>query len=244
MKTLVKKTLKNINIGDYALVVLGTAITSSTFGLIILPLNFASAGVTGLSRLVSLVIDAPLYQIVLALNIFLFVLGTAFFGKAFAGKTFLAAFLFPYMLKFFQTFAFLNADFRYPVPMAIVAGVLLGIGAGMIIRGHASSGGLDVIALILHKYLPISVGLLVNIIDVAVMAGQAVNLPVLNTVCGIIVSILCAPVMNFVIGYTRREKVVANRPAANSSVANTSSASTSISNTSGNTAMKKAPANA
>ena len=47
----------------------------------------------------------------------------------------------------------------------IYAGVLVGIGLGLVFRVNSSTGGMDILALILHKYLKIPEGTSVMIVD-------------------------------------------------------------------------------
>jgi len=69
------------------LVALGSCLTASAFGLIILPLEFAAGGVTGFSVLLGKIIPLPVSAIVLVVNLTLFVLGWFLVGKGFVLKT-------------------------------------------------------------------------------------------------------------------------------------------------------------
>lgn len=186
---------------DYVKTLIGSIITAAAFGLFILPLNYATGGVTGFSKLINVILGMQLYQVVMAANVALFLLGSISLGKAFASKTVIAALSFPCALKVFQSIHLFGESFRYPIPMAIVAGVVLGCGGGLIIRSHGSGCGMDVIALVINKYKTISIGIAVNAFDILIMLIQAAELPLVNTISGVIVSLVCAPVMNFIISY-------------------------------------------
>lgn len=50
----------------------------------------------------------------------------------------------------------------------VIAGVIYGIGIGMIFKAGATSGGSDIISMIIHKYTNISLGTLVIIVDTTI----------------------------------------------------------------------------
>ena len=81
---------------------------------------------------------------------------------------------------------------------AIIGGVLMGFGLGLIIRAGASSGGSDVIPIILNRKLGIPVAPLIYIADFTIMILQ---LPLqIQTMCiGIIVAMLCTITLNKVV---------------------------------------------
>lgn len=60
----------------------------------------------------------------------------------------------------------------------IMGGILIGAGVGLVLRAGASSGGMDIPSLLMNKYLriPLSVG--VYIVDVIILALQALQTPV------------------------------------------------------------------
>ena len=55
----------------------------------------------------------------------------------------------------------------------IYGGVLLGIGVGLIVRVGASTGGTDILALVLNRWLHVSVAVLLYIVDFLVLSFQA-----------------------------------------------------------------------
>ena len=57
---------------------------------------------------------------------------------------------------------------------SLLAGVLIGIAIGMVMRVGASTGGTDVLNLVLHKWLHLPVSVFVYLTDIIILAGQAV----------------------------------------------------------------------
>ena len=116
---------------SYTLVILGSCLTASAFGLIVLPTGFAAGGVTGLSVLLQKIIPLPVSTMVLIINISLFLLGLIFVGKEFVFKTFLTSLIFPLVLEITQhihVFSELAAD---SFVSSLLAGGILGLGCGL-----------------------------------------------------------------------------------------------------------------
>ena len=176
---------------------IGTALTALSFGAFILPLGYAAGGVTGFSKTLCGLIPLPLSLMVLIINMTLLLLGYIILGKGFVMKTITVSVLFPVMLDLFSAYP-IGAHFSHSFVSLVCAGLLLGTGAGLIIRSGASSGGFDILALILNSRLGISVALVLNLSDAAVILMQAVNHSVTSTLCGILVITISAAVVGFI----------------------------------------------
>jgi uncharacterized membrane-anchored protein YitT (DUF2179 family) len=109
------------------------------------------------------------------LNMVLFLLGLIFLGKRFALNSLLSTILYPLftvILSRFDPAPFKTVD---PILSAIYSGLLIGVGLGLVFRQSASTGGMDIPALILHKYARIPQGTSVMIVDsLTILCGLAV----------------------------------------------------------------------
>lgn len=102
------------------------------------------------------------------LTIGLFILGAFLLGKQFAMKSVISTIVYPVFVTGLSQVAtmFPKDTFVMPAYVAtIYAGVLVGIGLGLVFRVNSSTGGMDILALILHKYLKIPEGTSVMIVD-------------------------------------------------------------------------------
>ena len=125
--------------------------TAAAFGLFILPQNFVAGGVTGLSVILQHGIPLPLSWIVFGINILLFVIGWIFAGKEFILKTLIMTFLFPVLLDVFSQIDLFLPLAKDPFLSSLLSGCLLGIGSGIILRANGSSGGFDILGVVLNK---------------------------------------------------------------------------------------------
>ena len=82
---------------------------------------------------------------------------------------------------------------------SVAAGALLGVGAGLILRSGASSGGFDVFAVILNKKFDVPVATVLNLCDAAVIVMQALGQPLVQTLYGLLVIFISAAIVNRVI---------------------------------------------
>lgn len=112
----------------------------------------------------------------LALDIPLTIIGTKILGPKFGMKTvvgFVAVSQFIMLLSYFQGDAPLVAD--DPLLSAIFGAVLIGVGVGIMFRSKATSGGSDILAMILGKYTHLPLGqLLIYVDSVIVLIGLVV----------------------------------------------------------------------
>lgn len=192
-------------LASYIWIILGGAMTAAAFGLFVLPQEFVAGGVTGLSVILNSVIRLPLSWIVLSINILLFALGWIFAGKEFIFKTLIMTFLFPVLLEFFSQIHLFQELAKDPFLSSLIAGCLLGIGSGMILRANGSSGGFDILGVVLNKKFGVPISVVMYVCDCTVILFQAVSKPILQTVYGIVVILCCSIMINKVITFGKSE---------------------------------------
>lgn len=99
-------------------------------------------------------------------------IGLFFLGKKSAFSTLISSFTFPFLLEFFNTKAFFHGYCDDILLASILGGCLIGIGTGLMIRSGASSGGLDIIAIVLNKKFGIPVFIVLNTGDFIILCLQ------------------------------------------------------------------------
>ena len=187
------------NLKSYLLVITGSCLTASAFGLIVLPNQFAAGGVTGFSVLLQNIIPLPVSVLVLAVNLSLFLLGWIFVGKDFVFKTLLTSIIFPFVLEITQQFDIFHELAADSLVSSILAGAILGLGCGFILLGNGSGGGFDILGVILNKKFGISVSIVMYICDFIIILTQTVANGMLKTVYGIIVILVSTMIIDKVL---------------------------------------------
>lgn len=190
---------------SYGMILAGGTLTAMAFGLIILPQQFAAGGVTGLAVLLCRIIPLPVSAVVLFFNITLFSLGWLLVGREFALKTLAMSILFPVLLDFFQGLSILSDLSADPLFSSVLAGGMVGLGSGLILRGNGSSGGFDILGVILNKKWGIPVSLVMYLCDFAIIVPQMLSGSLLRTMYGVAVILISSLIVNQVLTYGKAE---------------------------------------
>ena len=163
----------------YSFILFGTFIMAVGFVFFIAPYKFAPGGVYGIAIVIHhLTIGTldflpegfPIGITALCMDIPLAIIGTKILGPRFGIKTvvgFVSTAAFVDILEFYWG----NTPFveNEPLLSAIFGGVLLGLGLGLIFRSRATSGGTDIVAMVIGKYTKLPLGQLMIYVDSAVV---------------------------------------------------------------------------
>lgn len=125
------------------------------------PNNFSIGGVTGLAILTSRLTNGMISSgtIVLVVNMVLLVIGYFVLGKSFGFKTAYGSILMSVMLKVLEKIYPMDAPFTSEPVLELFFAVLLpGVGAAILFNLGGSTGGTDIIAMILKKYTSANIG--------------------------------------------------------------------------------------
>ena len=154
-------------------IILGNVFVAFAVSTLVLENQLISGGVTGLGIVTNHYTGINISLIVGIINVLLFLLGLFFIGKKFALSTLISTFAFPVLLEFFNTNAIFHNYCQDTLLAVVLAGCLVGIGVGLMIRSDASSVGMDIIAIILNRKLGIPVFIMVNVFDFIILCMQA-----------------------------------------------------------------------
>ncbi|MEQ6378499.1 YitT family protein [Bacillaceae bacterium S4-13-58] len=160
---------------EYIYVIVGAAFIATAFNLFLLPNNVASGGVAGISTITKAVFGWEPAFVQWALNIPLFLSGVLVLGKNFGMKSLVGTIVLPFFVYLTSNMEVVTTN---PLLGAIFGGMGVGIGLGIVFRGKASTGGIDVAAQIIHKFSHISLGLCIAMIDglIVITAAMVFNL--------------------------------------------------------------------
>ena len=147
-------------------IVLGCVIGAAAYPTFLDPGKIAPGGLTGVAMILKHLWGWDIGITSLILNIPLFIVGYRAMGKVFAFRSLVATVMFSLMIDLLP----LQAIPVEPILGTLYGGILLGIGLGFILRGGATTGGTDMAARMVHKYLPfLSVGMFLFLIDCVVV---------------------------------------------------------------------------
>lgn len=135
----------------YALVLLGLAITAFGVMAFIVSNDIMIGSTTGLGRIGEHFLGVPVSVAVAMVNGALFILAWAVLGKKFAASIVVGTVAYPMFMGLFESMPWIGNLTHDPIIATVYGGVICGIGMGLIIKSGASTGGTDVIAIILNK---------------------------------------------------------------------------------------------
>ena len=175
----------------FALIILGNILYSFGVKAIIEPNQLVTGGVTGLSLFLARTYNIDSTLLVAIFTLVIFIAGFLILGKELAAQTLASSIIYPICLWFFGLFDLSFVEINDPWLQVIVAGVIIGVGLGFIMRANASTGGMDTIGLIIHKYCKIaSIGVYLLVLDTIVMFTQAPSAGLEKFIFGIVLAIV------------------------------------------------------
>lgn len=130
------------------------------------PNNFAFGGVTGFASVVSALTHWSASGFTAIANMVLLVLGFLFLGRGFGLKTVYASVLLSCSLSFLEWVCPMKGTLtKEPLLELIFAILLPGVGSAILFHIGASSGGTDVVAMVLKKYTSLNIGTVLFFVD-------------------------------------------------------------------------------
>lgn len=155
---------------DYFLITIGSLIFCMAWTSFVIPNGLASGGLTGLCTIIQYGIGIPIGVTYPILNVVLLVLGFLSLGKGFGIKTIYAIALTSILFDVLPMFPQLNVMMDDKLLVALVAAVMESVGLGLVLLRGGSTGGTDIIAMIINKYWPISPGRVYLVTDLVIIS--------------------------------------------------------------------------
>lgn len=179
----------------WALIVVGCVIGGASFPMFLTPCQIAPGGLSGVAMIINHFTAWPVGVTSLVLNVPLFIVGYRSMGRVFAFRSLVATILFSLSIDVVK----LPPVTEDPMLGTIFGGVILGAGLGLILRGGATTGGTDMAARVVHRYLPvISVGMFLFLIDCLVVVAAGFCFDVMKALYALICIFLCGKVVDMV----------------------------------------------
>lgn len=209
---------------EYFLISVGILSYVLGWTIFLVPNNLIGGGVTGLSSIIQYATGGvvKIGYSYFAINVVLLVAALFLLGKSFGAKSVYAIVLASIGLNVFQdiipqeiiqTLAIDNGKLM----CVIIGGIMAGVGIGMTISQGGSTGGTDIIALIVNKYRNVSPGRMILSMDVVIIlssllvpsytpAGDLVPFTekIITVVYGLILIMVCSSVLDLYLSGSRQ----------------------------------------
>lgn len=157
-------------IEDYAIMTFGLFLFAMAWEVFIIPAQITGGGITGVSAVVYYATGFPVSLTYLAINVVLVLIAIKILGANFGVKT---IFSIGVVTTFFVIFENLVKE-----PLvddmflsSVIGGMISGAGLGVVFSRGGSTGGTDIIAMIVNKYRNVSPGRVIMLCDVVIIAS-------------------------------------------------------------------------
>lgn len=149
-----KQTLK-----EYFFTAIGTFIVTIGVYYFMVPENLATGGVSGLAIVINNYVPLSISAINFVLNLILLIVGFIFIGTEFGGKTIFSVVLFSLFMFAMESFYPATKPVTDETLLNLICGIIISaMGLSLVFNNNASTGGTDIIAKILNKYLNLDMG--------------------------------------------------------------------------------------
>lgn len=155
-----KKAIKQkIRVKELIEFIIGCFLVALAFNLFMSPNNLVAGGVSGFSLILKHFFGLNPSTIISVANVFLIILSFLVLGKEKTKATILGSILFPVFVSMTEHLStYISFKESEMILIAVFGGVLQGIGAGLIFRAGYSTGGTDILNMIVSKIFKISLG--------------------------------------------------------------------------------------
>ena len=152
-------------------ILIGTFVLALGINIFLVPNKISSGGVSTFGTILLYICGVKMSATNILINMLLFFLGYKYLGKKIVLKTVVGIIALTLSLEITSLMPTFGGNL---VLSSILGGMLVGLGVGIVVREHASTGGSDFLALVLKRFLPhISLANIILFIDtiIIILAG-------------------------------------------------------------------------
>ena len=190
---------------NLGLISVGSVLCAVAINGILIPHKFVSGGFAGLALVIYYLLPAlPVAFVYFFLNVPLFVLGWKYVGRRFFIYSIAGMIIFSCALKWVNA----SIPVQDQILSALLAGIISGTGAGIILRSVGSAGGLDILSVILLQGCSVRLGTTSLAFNSLVLASAAVLLSLEKALYALVYVYVNSYMLNLVVtGLSQRKAV-------------------------------------
>lgn len=195
---------------DYALMMAGATLTAVAAKYIFDPAGLVTGGATGLSIIIRQLTErywthtVPLWLSTLLINLPIFLYAARMSGLRHVFRTGLVTLIMSAELYLMPEVTFMPDD---KLLTAVFGSLLVGVGSGLLLTAHATSGGSDMLGEAMHHHFrSVSVGRLIQIIDGLIVVGGLLTFGVENTLYAIIAVYVMGRIVDLILSQGKRAR--------------------------------------
>lgn len=201
--------LKTMSVKEFFVITFGTAITAAAVFFFLVPSHLTVGSISALAIVASNFVPLPISALTLIFNVVLLVVGFLLIGREFGAKTVYTSILLPVFMGvleiIFPDFQSITQDAFLDMLCYLFS---VSVGLAILFSNNASSGGLDIIAKILNKYLRMELGKAMSLAGMCVALSSALLYDAKTVALSVLGTYLSGLVLDhFIFGMNVKRKV-------------------------------------
>lgn len=203
-----KRLFSKGNMKDFMFIVFGILSYAVGYTAFILPERVVMGGVSGLSALIYYATNIPAGISIFVLNITLLIIAFSALTKQFVVRTIIGVILLSMFIgalqPFFQAYPIITAG-EDKFMHVLIGGMLGGAGLGIVFSHNGSTGGTDIITVLLTKHFNLSFGRAMQFIDCTIICSSYLLFHSMETIVyGVVFTLVASYVCDYVVNGSRQ----------------------------------------
>lgn len=203
-----KRLFSKGNMKDFMFIVLGILSYAVGYSAFILPEKVVMGGVSGLSALIYYATNIPAGISIFVLNITLLIIAFSALTKQFVVRTIIGVIILSLFIgilqPFFQAYPLITAG-EDKFMHVLIGGMLSGAGLGIVFSHNGSTGGTDILTVLLNKHFNLSFGRAMQFIDCTIICSSYLLFHSMETIVyGVVFTLVACYVCDFVVNGSRQ----------------------------------------
>ena len=205
MRKLPEFSLKKFYWKDYLTIIVGAFMYALGVTQFIMPHQFVIGGLTGIAVLLNYAFNLPVSLLVLIMNALLLLLAFRILGSEFLVKTIVGVALLSLFIGMFEQVQWDPIMTDEPLMAGLIGAILGGSGVGLLMSVNGSSGGTDIIVLIINKFRHITPGRTMLFVDLVIVSSSYLIFRSVETIVfGIIIIAVMATSVDWILSGIRQ----------------------------------------
>ena len=199
-----KRLFSKGNMKDFMFIVFGILSYAVGYTAFILPERVVMGGVSGLSALIYYATNIPAGISIFVLNITLLIIAFSALTKQFVVRTIIGVLLISLFIGALQAYPIITAG-EDKFMHVLIGGMLSGAGLGIVFSHNGSTGGTDIITVLLTKHFNLSFGRAMQFIDCTIICSSYLLFHSMETIVyGVVFTLVASFVCDFVVNGSRQ----------------------------------------
>lgn len=194
---------------EFAMITIATTIVAAAVFFFLIPSHVSVGSISGLAIVIGNFIPLPISAITMILNVSLLIVGFLFVGREFGGKTVYTSILLPVVIGIFEKIFPNNTSITADPFLDMICYVfVVSIGLAMLFNRNASSGGLDIVAKLMNKFLHMDIGNAMSVSGMVAALSSALVYDKKTVVLSVLGTYLNGIVLDhFIFGFNLKKRV-------------------------------------